>query len=362
MYLYTMCTLFLTITFGEGRKINEIEKRIKILERKFAIHEYESELAQSDFLEIKNRLSEMENNTDISVDLDKQDNSEHKVIDNHGDSDNIAELNSLAFYLLKAFQDEKMLRQDLQKEFKQIVEDLQAERETLHSKIALLESNQLQLKNMMDEQAKETQDSLKMMSEKVNILSELFMNLKEKDFPGQIQQIDTKIDSFKEMVKANATLLAESTDDKFRSMMATITKLPDQLRFKHVSFSARLANNIDNIRAWDTVVFEHALTNIGNAYSTTTGEFTAPDNGVYLFYIHILGSSRALEMCLRKNREKVLWLYAHGPGHGQDGNMVILQLSKGDKVKVVKHGPWGTSPFYVHSTWTNFAGTLLYPL
>ncbi|XP_066518448.1 complement C1q-like protein 4 [Hoplias malabaricus] len=56
-----------------------------------------------------------------------------------------------------------------------------------------------------------------------------------------------------------------------------------------------------------TVKYSHVFTNKGNGYDSTTGVFTAPISGVYLFlfYDHALGGESAY-LTLTKNGERVV--------------------------------------------------------
>lgn len=166
-----------------------------------------------------------------------------------------------------------------------------------------------------------------------------------------------------EETKKSESVVKTEVEERYKSLDERLSGI-SELQQKHVGFSARLRGNVNDMTPWSTLVFNGVLTNIGNAYSGQTGIFTVPIDGVYIFYAHILGSARNLEMCIQKNGENIMYMYSHGPAnsYGGDSNMAVLNLVKGDTVKVVKHGPWGTKPFYVHAAWSSFSGFLLYPL
>lgn len=166
-----------------------------------------------------------------------------------------------------------------------------------------------------------------------------------------------------EEIKKSESVVKTEVEERYKSLDERLSGI-SELQQKHVGFSARLGGHVNDMAPWSTLVFNGVLTNIGNAYSGQTGIFTVPMHGVYIFYAHILGSARNLEMCLQKNGENIMFMYSHGPAnsYGGDSNMAVLNLVKGDTVKVVKHGPWGTKPYYVHAAWSSFSGFLLYPL
>ncbi|XP_052776748.1 heavy metal-binding protein HIP-like [Mya arenaria] len=133
-------------------------------------------------------------------------------------------------------------------------------------------------------------------------------------------------------------------------------------RSTSVAFFARLDKSYENIGAWETIVFKTVVTNEGGAYDGTTGVFTAPVNGTYVFYSNIMTKEgTSIETSLKVNDINKLYLYSGGPTgfYGPGSNMAVLNLNSGDKVKMVKHGPWGSEPFYIHVNWSTFSGFLL---
>ncbi|XP_052777948.1 heavy metal-binding protein HIP-like [Mya arenaria] len=131
-----------------------------------------------------------------------------------------------------------------------------------------------------------------------------------------------------------------------------------------VAFFERLDQSYENIGEWETIVFQTVVTNEGRAYNGTTGEFTAPVDGTYVFYSSILTrAGRSIETSLKVNDINKLYLYSGGTAkfYGSGSNMAVLNLISGDKVKMVKHGSWGSGPFYIHVNWSTFSGFLLKP-
>ncbi|XP_052777950.1 heavy metal-binding protein HIP-like [Mya arenaria] len=133
---------------------------------------------------------------------------------------------------------------------------------------------------------------------------------------------------------------------------------------RNVAFFARLDKSYDDIPAWNTIVFKTVVANKGNSYNPMTGEFSAPVNGTYVFYSNILAKTGlSLETSLQVNNVDVSFLYSGGTTtfFGSGSNMAVLDLKSWDTVKMVKHGPFGKGPFYVHSDWSTFSGFLLKP-
>lgn len=141
-------------------------------------------------------------------------------------------------------------------------------------------------------------------------------------------------------------------------------KLGQLLRYAQqetVSFSAR-AHKIEDLKPWQTVVFPDVANNRGGAYNRTSGIFVAPFSGTYVFYCNILTQEYSyIELALQVNNDSKLLLYSAGGAHlGTGSNMLVIDLKEGDVVDVVKYGPWGTRPYYVHNTWSTFSGFLLF--
>ena len=129
-----------------------------------------------------------------------------------------------------------------------------------------------------------------------------------------------------------------------------------------VSFSAR-AHNIEDLQSWETIVFSNVANNRGGAYNRTSGILVAPISGTYVFFCNIITrESSYIEVAVQVNGENMQLLYAAGDRDnlGPGSNMLVVDLEEGDRVNVVKYGPWGTRPFYVHNTVSTFSGFLLF--
>ncbi|XP_052265372.1 ectin-like isoform X2 [Dreissena polymorpha] len=108
-----------------------------------------------------------------------------------------------------------------------------------------------------------------------------------------------------------------------------------------VAFYAVLANKALNLRKGQTVVFDRVLTNIastqsGGSYNATTGVFTAPLSGVYVFSCSIMAYDTSFtHVALHKNNIPLSTMYVNGrSGHNFDSaaSTVTVSLTKGDRV------------------------------
>ena len=127
-----------------------------------------------------------------------------------------------------------------------------------------------------------------------------------------------------------------------------------------VSFSARVKPSISDIGKYTTIKFAAVETNIGNAYDSTSGEFTAPLADVYVFFATILAKPKNyIETVMKVNDEVKLRLYSgDGKYYGSGSNLLVSHLNKGDKVKMTTYC-CGSKPFYIHHYWSTFSGFLI---
>ena len=166
-------------------------------------------------------------------------------------------------------------------------------------------------------------------------------------------------DQRQELIDLKRQLLSsqETFIDKIDTIENNVQKCSDK---KIVSFSARVKPTIPIIGEDTTIKFASVETNIGNAYDNTTGEFTAPLAGVYVFFANILAKPKNyIETVLKVNDEDKLLLYSgDGKYYDSGSNLLVSHLNKGDKVKMTTYIS-GTKPFYIHHYWSTFSGFLI---
>ncbi|KAL1273603.1 hypothetical protein QQF64_026417 [Cirrhinus molitorella] len=113
-----------------------------------------------------------------------------------------------------------------------------------------------------------------------------------------------------------------------------------------------------------TLVYGNIFTNVGNAYDSNTGIFTAPVKGVYFFnFVVFNAGEKSAAVTLLKNGQLVLAASDNSPGQDTEdtsSNSVSLILEQGDKIhlQLVKG-----SRVYTDSWMRNtFNGHLLFTL
>ncbi|XP_070185777.1 caprin-2-like isoform X1 [Littorina saxatilis] len=127
---------------------------------------------------------------------------------------------------------------------------------------------------------------------------------------------------------------------------------------QHVSFHALGLQNYGHLSQGDTMLVPNVLTNEGNAYNSSTGYFTAPYSGTYLFAANSGSASTnnyaAFELLVDGTR--VVYGQTTDPGPGESTSIqAVVHVAQGLSVWLRAL----TSVTYF-STATSFSGFLLY--
>ena len=102
-----------------------------------------------------------------------------------------------------------------------------------------------------------------------------------------------------------------------------------------VAFTAGVTSNS---ATWNsgTLIFDVVILNVGNGYNPSTGVFTSPVAGTYVFYVTAVEYMKQhLWVNIVLNSVSKVRLMGHASAGYQTGaNMVVLNLQKGDRVWV----------------------------
>lgn len=128
-------------------------------------------------------------------------------------------------------------------------------------------------------------------------------------------------------------------------------KTKRQLNTATVAFTAVITpTDLTHLSPGQPIVFDRTITNMGNAYDSSTGIFTAPIRGVYIFSMDAMvepGENEYLEFV--KDGAHVMYNYSHAGGSLHDvssSRTVVLELEKGNQVWI------RTSPNAAHGSGT----------
>ena len=103
-----------------------------------------------------------------------------------------------------------------------------------------------------------------------------------------------------------------------------------------VAFTATVTRDMTS-QDGQTLVFPHIIINVGGGYNGNTGVFTAPRDGVYVFFCKItalLNSSDMVFDFILNGSAKTQNLVLGGSNHPArtSSNSIVLQLNHGDRV------------------------------
>ncbi|XP_031440787.1 heavy metal-binding protein HIP-like [Clupea harengus] len=192
-----------------------------------------------------------------------------------------------------------------------------------------------------------------------------------------VKDMETKLNATEQQMEKRLNATEQKVEKRLKATEQKVEKLQSevqQLEGPKVAFSASLtASGVIRVfsSASPFLVYKRVITNIGNAYDSNTGEFTAPVKGIYYFSFSTVGLNHVLSgAILTKNGTIMVSCYDH-PAIGEIGdivqdlfdtgaNSVILQLEAGEKVTMRL---WENSEVYDNlNGLTTFSGFLLFPL
>ncbi|XP_010776216.1 complement C1q-like protein 2 [Notothenia coriiceps] len=130
-----------------------------------------------------------------------------------------------------------------------------------------------------------------------------------------------------------------------------------------VAFSAALSSGKFGPYTTETqLVYRRSITNLGGAYSSNTGVFTAPVRGAYYFRFTAMnnkhGEWMAVNLC--RNSQRIIHNSKQNDGNTFISNAAVLHLNQGDEVYMRLHENCGL--FENDDTYNTFSGFLLYSL
>ncbi|XP_067308503.1 complement component 1, q subcomponent-like 4 like [Pseudorasbora parva] len=171
----------------------------------------------------------------------------------------------------------------------------------------------------------------------------------------KLEEVLTKVLSENEALK---TLVQES-----QNKLDTVQK---ENEAKKIAFSAGLlasgTGKTGPVDAMKILEYKKVFSNVGSAYDSNTGIFTAPIKGVYYFrfYAHCHGGI-TMAVSLLKNGETQCSVFAWKPSsNGNGSNGVVLTLEIGDQIYTQL---WKNTWVYDDpASYTSFSGFLIFPL
>ncbi|KAI2645963.1 Complement C1q-like protein 4 [Labeo rohita] len=154
--------------------------------------------------------------------------------------------------------------------------------------------------------------------------------------------------------------------EKLKNMEERIQKLEETLTSKKIAFSAGLLpsglGHTGPAGTPQTLVYKKVFSNIGSAYDSNSGIFTAPMKGAYYFrfYAHCHSGTK-MAVSLLKNSQTQCSVFSWKPvTNGNASNGIVLTLESGDEMSTQL---WAnTWVFDDKNSYTSFSGFLIFPL
>nr|XP_040036733.1 major antigen-like isoform X6 [Gasterosteus aculeatus aculeatus] len=247
---------------------------------------------------------------------------------------------------------------------------LEGEITDLQTRLSSSESELLFSKSRIDQLGKENADLQTRLSssesellvsksridqlEKENAVQETRLNATEiqtSGLKGKITDLQTKLSKSEEAIRASESRIdALEKQNPEKPKVAFYTALTD-------------AGQVGPYNADVTLKYSKVFTNIGNAYSPSTGFFTAPVKGVYSFQFTAASYSKGyMGVLVFKNNQRIMYYEKSNDGRFVDylTNSVVLELIAGDEVHLVL--PPNHHLFESGNNHNTFSGALLFPL
>ncbi|CAB1317095.1 unnamed protein product, partial [Coregonus sp. 'balchen'] len=149
---------------------------------------------------------------------------------------------------------------------------------------------------------------------------------------SQVEELKSKVE---EQTRRNEAQAVELSSMETRSNITEshVEVLKRHIEDRKVAFSASLggpafSGQVGPFNTGTTLVYRHVYTNIGNAYNPTTGIFTAPVKGLYLFRFYVFAwGDDSVPTTTFKNGHQIAMAYARqAAGSVNSSNGVSLLL------------------------------------
>ncbi|XP_067686010.1 caprin-2-like [Haliotis asinina] len=184
----------------------------------------------------------------------------------------------------------------------------------------------------------------------------------------QVQQLQTEVsDLTSELANVTGELVRHQSEvRKFASYVENIQRIV-AFGSRHgqfgveasVGFQAELGMNPAPVLDREVLTFSHVSQNRGDCYNASTGIFTAPVGGIYLFWCNIINYDRHNSLSIYIFRDGKPLNYAMAPPDVYQGTATVSSLTHmkvGSKVWFVKHKG---SESLQGAGWSSYGGTLI---
>ncbi|XP_062574646.1 complement C1q tumor necrosis factor-related protein 3-like [Saccostrea cucullata] len=179
------------------------------------------------------------------------------------------------------------------------------------------------------------------------------LEAKVEDLKSENQRLDSELQRSKAKERNLSSLVAS-----FQASLSNVSSLVN--KSKKVGFSASVSSSESS---WNSgaLVFPSVITNEGNGYNPSTGIFTAPIAGMYVFFVNVQSyrsQTIFVDIVLNGSTKVRTMAWSNGNDYFDAGpNMVVLTIQKGDAVWITRHSGAG---YYNDGPITTFSGFLIH--
>ncbi|XP_052799089.1 complement C1q-like protein 2 [Mya arenaria] len=166
-------------------------------------------------------------------------------------------------------------------------------------------------------------------------------------------------------LRMNLETQVHSQQENIEKLQASVNTLNKSLTAEKaiIAFEGKLSSTrLGSTEGGRILIFDTVLTNLGGAYSTTTGIFHAPVKGLYLFSVTLLADGRngTASIELYHNTKLIARPFT-GPSSSfvGTGEVALVEANAGDEI-FVKASVGGTNAVYDH--FSRFSGVLLHAM
>jgi hypothetical protein len=115
------------------------------------------------------------------------------------------------------------------------------------------------------------------------------------------------------------------------------------------AFTAILSNSI-SLGSNEVVKYDKVITNVGKAYTPSTGIFLVPLSGIYTVSVSMMGHpTNKIHLQLERNGSELVRLYTGGAGSYElVSHTINIELTRGDRVWVQRRKTTGHKLYGSH--------------
>lgn len=242
--------------------------------------------------------------------------------------------------------------------------------ETLFERIKKLEVNDVADKReiaalkseMNDMKMTFTAKEERLLAEIDSLKTELRKNAVAEDENETKTASSTKIDKSGHKDVGNTMKKELRTDgqDSVRTVKRSI-KVRESVETEVAFYATHSQHDVQHLGQNQIIVFDQAITNVGNAYNPITGGFVAPADGTYIFHVTMMGkdvhTSTSNHFSAHIDVDGTVYSQLWVEPYQQSSQMFVSELKAGQTVSVKNHV---LDDGYIGQHMSSFSGFLLY--